>query len=568
MENLIIFEDEDLLAINKPAGLNTHSPGPFAGMGIYEWLKNRQPRWARLAVLHRLDKETSGLLLFGKSTLANRSLTQQFSEGTVQKKYFFLTDRSVTFKNLKIESALVRAGEKYVNRPLHVGSERAETHFKKLADRESEENPGFRIQSPKLETIQNSKLRTQNFLVEARPLTGKTHQIRVHAAANGFPILGDAVYGGTAAARIYLHAAELIFKHPSSGQELKLIAPTDFACDPRLALRAAVIDFNLTNTFRLIDGAADGWPGWHLDKLGDFLLSESWEPPGDDQKSFSMDAMGKFAARGVYHKTLNRHVQNTTREKSPQFICGEIAPEEFLVREYGVKFALRFSEGYSVGLFLDQRENRCRLLTNYIGPDFFISDISSLGSLEENLCPLQGLTVLNTFAYTCGFSVCAARAGAKVTSLDLSKKYLNWGKQNFALNHLEMSNHEFICGDVFDWLRRWAKKKRVFDVVILDPPTFSHSKKSGCFQAEKNYGKLIKAALPILKPNGILFASNNTASFAPENFLAIIKTEITAARRKIVREQYVPQPPDFPISREGPAYLKTVWLQINNDDSH
>ncbi|MGI8966339.1 MAG: pseudouridine synthase, partial [Limisphaerales bacterium] len=454
MQNLIIFEDEDLLAINKPAGLNTHSPGSFAGEGIYEWLKNQQPHWRHLAILHRLDKETSGLLIFGKTTLANRSLTQQFSEGAVRKKYFLLTDRAVTFKNLKVESALVRTGEKYLSRPLHVGSERAETHFKKLADRELEGSPNFQVQSSKLETTQNSKLRTQNFLIEAKPLTGKTHQIRAQAAANGFPILGDTLYGGTGAARVYLHSAELIFKHPSNGQELRLMAPVDFGSEPRLVLRGGLIDFNLTNTFRLNHGATGGWPGWYVDKLGDFLLSQSSEPLSDGQKTFLMDAMVKFSARGVYHKTLNRHVQNTTREKSPKFLCGEIAPEEFVVRENRIKFSLRFSEGYSVGLFLDQRENRRRFLTNYIGPDFFFSQ----GSPAENLYPLRGLEVLNTFAYTCGFSVCAARAGAKVTSIDLSKKYLDWGRQNFALNQLEISSHEFISGDVFDWLRRWAKK--------------------------------------------------------------------------------------------------------------
>ncbi len=76
--SLIIYEDEHLLIINKPAGFNTHSPGPFAGEGLYEWLRNREPRWANLAIIHRLDKETSGLIVFGKTTLANKTLTAQF----------------------------------------------------------------------------------------------------------------------------------------------------------------------------------------------------------------------------------------------------------------------------------------------------------------------------------------------------------------------------------------------------------------------------------------------------------------------------------------------------------
>ena len=82
----VIFEDEHLLVVNKPAGWNTHAPSPFAGEGIYDWLKNREPRWASLAIIHRLDKETSGVLIFGKTPLANRSLTEQFTQRHVCKK--------------------------------------------------------------------------------------------------------------------------------------------------------------------------------------------------------------------------------------------------------------------------------------------------------------------------------------------------------------------------------------------------------------------------------------------------------------------------------------------------
>ena len=125
--------------------------------------------------------------------------------------------------------------------------------------------------------------------------------------------------------------------------------------------------------------------------------------------------------------------------------------------------------------------------------------------------------MLNIFAYTCGFSVCAAKAGARTTSLDLSKRWLDWGKRNFALNQLEPAGHEFIYGDAFDWLRRLAKKERRFDVILLDPPTFSQSKESGVFQAEKDYGRLVTAALPLLKAGGVLFASTNAADWPPES---------------------------------------------------
>ena len=92
----VIFEDEHLLVVNKPAGWNTHSPSPYAGEGIYDWLRHREPRWADLAIIHRLDKETSGVIVFGKTPLANRSLTEQFAARAVRKKYLLLTDREIS----------------------------------------------------------------------------------------------------------------------------------------------------------------------------------------------------------------------------------------------------------------------------------------------------------------------------------------------------------------------------------------------------------------------------------------------------------------------------------------
>ena len=172
------------------------------------------------------------------------------------------------------------------------------------------------------------------------------------------------------------------------------------------------------------------------------------------------------------------------------------------------------------------------------------------------------MKVLNTFAYTCGFSVCAAAIGATTTSLDLSKKYLEWGRDNFRLNGLDDKAHEFIYGDVFDWLKRLSKKNRQFDLVILDPPTFSSSKESGIFRAEKDYGALAQAVLAVLKPGGVLLASTNAAKLEPGRFVESIQEAAAACHRKVRRNRYFPQPPDFPIGRDEPAYLKTAWFQI------
>jgi 23S rRNA (cytosine1962-C5)-methyltransferase len=530
----VIFEDKHLLVVSKPAGWNTHAPSPYAGEGIYDWLKHREPRWASLAILHRLDKETSGILIFGKTPPANKSLTEQFTARRVRKKYLLLTDRNVPQKEFTVKTSLVRVGEKYASRnpALQTGGEIAETKFALVSDAK------FAVKSAGLK------------MVAAEPLTGRTHQIRVHAAENGFPILGDSLYGGTASSRVFLHATEIEFAHPATNEPVKLFAPVDFDKEPRLALRSAVIEPEATDAFRLIHGAGDGWPGWFVEKLGDFLHSQSEASLNKKQQEELSWLSKKFSARGAYHKILSRQVRHSTKtENSPQLVFGEAAPERFEILENGVCYELSFREGYSVGLFLDQRDNRRRLLTGHVAANF-------------PQLPTSNFQLLNCFAYTCGFSVCAAKLGARVTSLDLSKKYLEWGKRNFALNSLDPAAHDFIYGDTFDWLRRLAKKGRAFDAVVLDPPTFSQSKEHGTFLAEKDYGRLVATALPVLKPGGILFASTNAADWPPENFLADVETAIRAAKRKILQRHYVPQPPDFPISRAEPAYLKTVWLKI------
>ena len=503
---LVVFEDDHLLVVNKPAGMNTHSPAPYAGEGIYEWLKSRDPRWANLAIIHRLDKETSGVLLFGKSTEANRSLTEQFATRRVRKTYQLITDKKVARKEFTVQSNIVREGERYVTKA--TGGEHAETRFRVL------------------------KTEMMLTTLGAEPVTGRTHQIRVHAAESGFPIIGDVLYGGSSGDRLLLHAERLQLRHPVSGKEMVFEAPGDFSVARSIALRRAIIDPQETDAYRVFHAASDRAPGWYVDRYGDFLLSQSEKALSPRQ----IDLLKSYGARSAYQKLLSKQPS----EANPEPVFGKTAPEFFTIRENGLLFEVSFQQGYSTGLFLDQRDNRRRLMTTHAKP---------------------GMSVLNTFAYTCGFSVCAAKAGALVTSLDLSKKYLEWGKRNFVLNGLDPQQHDFIYGDAFGWLKRLAKKDKRFDIVILDPPTFSHSKEWGAFQAQMDYGKLVGAALPLLKPSGLLFASTNAAMWKPEEFLKVVVSAIGGTDR-LADVQFAPQPPDFPISREEPGYLKTFWMRL------
>ena len=538
----IIFEDEHLLAVNKPAGMNTHSPSPYSGEGLYEWLRHREPRWAKLAIVHRLDKETSGLILFTKSPLANKSLTSQFTRREVKKRYILLTDRVPSRRVLQIKSVLRRAGEKYISTQSDRFEDESETRF--------EVSPEVSALGPDTEPQPDDARKKAIVALQAFPLTGRTHQIRVHAAENGFPVLGDVLYGGSPAARVFLHAWEITFIHPGSGKEMTLTAPVDFKMDRRPSLRTPLIEADLTDSYRLVHGASDGFPGWYVDRLGHYLLSQGEQTLEEKQLKELSNLMVMCSSRGAYHKTFSRHVgKSSPGELSPRLVLGQAASERFVVHENGLRFELSLAEGYSTGLFLDQRDNRRRLLTQHIAADFQIH-------------PTNRPSLLNTFAYTCGFSVAAALAGYRTTSVDLSRKYLDWGKRNFILNNSNPADHEFIHGDVIDWLRLLTKKSRSFDIIVLDPPTFSRSKRSGDFQAERDYGKLVQATLPLLVSGGILFCSTNAAGWEPEKFVAALEEPIRLRKRKVLAKHYVPQPPDFPVSRAEPAYLKTLWLRI------
>lgn len=530
LDRLIAYEDEHLLVVRKPPGLNTHAAGPYAGEGLYDWLRRREPRWADLAIIQRLDKDTSGILLFSKTRRANVSLTKQFSRRRVEKEYRLLTDREPRTADFVAESRIRKGKGRFESDPLsgESGGLEARTRFV-VIDRES-----------------------RGWVVKAEPLTGRTHQIRLHAADQGIPILGDVLYGGSPYPRLCLHARALRLRHPATNELLEFVEEPRFDEAPGTVLRRAVIDPEQTSAYRVVHGASDGRPGWHVDRLGDWLLASAREALPAAVPEWLLALAEELEVRGVYGRHLDRRVrERAPEESSPVCWQGVAAPGEFEVRENGLSFRLSFDEGYSTGLFLDQRDNRRRLLANWVGPGFPVREGS-----------MAGARVLNVFAYTCGFSVAAAAAGATTLSLDLSRKYLDWGRRNFEANGLDPGAHDFVYGDAFDWLRRFAKKERRFDVVVLDPPTFSQSREHGVFRAESDYGGLVAAAGRLLNPGGVLLASTNASGLEPEAFLSMIGSGLAIAGGRPLRQLFVPQPPDFPTSREEAGYLKTVWTVV------
>ena len=159
------------------------------------------------------------------------------------------------------------------------------------------------------------------------------------------------------------------------------------------------------------------------------------------------------------------------------------------VEENGCRFLVNFSDYIDTGLFLDQRITRA-----------MIRDLAG------------GKRFLNLFCYTGTATVCAARGGAESThSVDTSKVYLGWAKQNLALNGFGYKRHFFHQADVSNWLK---EPKQRFDLILIDPPTFSNSKKSGrIFDVQKDHVKLIRSAARLLEPDGIILFSCNYRKF-------------------------------------------------------
>lgn len=206
----VIYEDNALLVINKPAGVAVHG-GSGVSFGVIEQLRKAYPEYRFLELVHRLDRETSGLLMLAKKRSALLKLHDMMRSSTPDKRYLalgvgrWLDDRHVKLPLFKFTNA---EGERRV----------------RVADNGQSAHTIFKVQE-----------RFADFtLVEARLRTGRTHQIRVHMASSGHPIAGDDKYGDAALnrelgrkglRRMFLHAASLTLPHPLTGETLNFNAP-------------------------------------------------------------------------------------------------------------------------------------------------------------------------------------------------------------------------------------------------------------------------------------------------------------------------------------------------------
>jgi 23S rRNA (cytosine1962-C5)-methyltransferase len=553
----IVHEDRDIVVVDKPAGVSSQAADPDRPDDVVTRLQRHLARRASdpyLGVHQRLDKDTSGLLVFARRREANAALATQFEGRTVEKTYLACVsgwrgrDRAV----LRHAIASDRDGGMRVVSARASGAKEAVTRVRVL------------------------ERRAERALLELELETGRTHQARVQLAYVGAPIAGDALYAGARAPRLMLHASALAFLHPSDGRKVRFEAraPREFAAwldagdlgeaiyddekvlsaalhralERRWALGRGDTGPRATTAFRLLNEGGDSTPRLAVDVYGDWLVAQLY---GDDalwgdhaRRERVLDHLFSLGFDGVYLKVrpkqANVLVDTRHEDIAPRLpVRGDPAPEQFAILEEGAPLLVRLGDGLSTGLFLDQRANRRR-----------VREMSS------------GKRVANLFSYTCAFTVVAALAGSERTvSVDASAVALERGRANLANAGVLDARHTFVLGDVFAWLARASKQGERFDIVIVDPPSYSTTKR-GRFVAETDYVDLAASALGLLAQGGRLLACTNHRGISAARFRRMLFDAARNARREIAQVKDLTGPVDFPEASGAEPHTKSALVTL------
>lgn len=515
-EPWVVHEDDHVLVVSKPAGVNTHRADEHAQDGMHEWVQRQRPG-SSLSILHRLDKVTSGILVFGKSVTANRAMAGQFEDRSITKTYDMIT------------SADDAPAVAHADQP--IGGASASTDFER------------RTSGP------------VHHRYVARPHSGRTHQVRLHADSLGLPITGDVDHGGREAPRVFLHAGSIAFDHPEGGRrEYAAPTPPSFAdllagrgspLGPGARLvaaheaRVALFDPTDTDAYQWVDRHHDGFAHLRIERLGRVALVLDYHDARTDLPDGWVDALHQtLELDGIYLQHRPRGGGGGAAVR----VSGDADPR-FEVSELGVRYRIDLeASATSSGLFLDQRETRRELLT----------------------MPLEGKTVLNAFAHTGALSVAAALAGAETLTLDLSKHYLDWARENFRSNGLDPGAHDFMYGDALEWMPRLEKKGRTFDVVLVDPPTSSTARKgSKRWTVGRDLDDLVGRAAALCSPGGTLYVSTNFRKMQPAAFVDALERGLRqAGRNGTVDTRTLPL--DHRTGAGDPPYLKAAWVRLSD----
>lgn len=316
--------------------------------------------------------------------------------------------------------------------------------------------------------------------------------------------------------------------------------------DRALELRSRLFGPETTG-YRVLHGEGDGVPGLVVDRYDRtaVLQVDGAGPAG----FWNVDGVAEWlSARldltGVFHKSRERGQEG-------KILCGSL-PAEGESPEHGggvvpfVENGLRFTtdvrRGQKTGFFLDQRDNR-----------HLIRQLS------------KDRRVLNVFGYTGGFSIAAGVGGAAhVTTVDLAAPAIAAAGRHWELNALPGERHEGVAADAFEFLDESVRRRREWDIVIVDPPSFAPSE-AAVPKATASYRKLIASAARLVSSGGLLAASSCSSHIHEQAFLEICEEGVADARQRGTLIALTNQPPDHPYPLVLPEfrYLKFVLIRID-----
>ena len=300
-----------------------------------------------------------------------------------------------------------------------------------------------------------------------------------------------------------------------------------------------------TSSCRLIFGEADFLPGLVIDKFSDVLVVESLAMGIDKWKLTIVEALKKVLAedgikiRGVYERSDAKVRLQEGMERYKGFI-GEPFDTKVEIEENGVKYMVDVEDGQKTGFFLDQKNNRAAI---------------------HRFC--KGKKVLDCFTHTGSFALNAGIAGAaSVLGVDASQLAVDQATENARLNHME-DRVRFQCADVFELLPELEAAKESFDVVILDPPAFTKSRKS-IKNAVKGYREINLRGLKLVRDGGYLVTCSCSHFMDPELFAKTIREAANGAHKRLRQVEFRTQACDHPIlwAADQSYYLKFYIFQV------
>lgn len=299
-----------------------------------------------------------------------------------------------------------------------------------------------------------------------------------------------------------------------------------------------------TTAFRVFNGEGDGVGGLTIDYFDGYYMLTWYSMGIYEFKDEILEALKSTVEyKGIYQKK-RFDTKGMYLNDADDFVCGERAGAPTIVKENGVNFAIYLDDGPMVGVFLDQREVRKTIRDKYA----------------------RGKSVLNTFSYTGAFSVFAALGGSlKTTSVDLANRSLSKTQEQFNINKIDVEKQDIIVEDVFNYFKYAVRKNLLFDLVVLDPPSFARSKKH-TFSASKDYVKLLKEGIQITNKDGVIVASTNSSNFGMMTFRDFIFKAFKDLNGKYTVEENFTLPKDFRVAdkfKDG-DYLKVVFIRKLN----